>query len=136
MTTRGVLAKWIYFLLPYLMEFFPPTQMAACFIFFHVELLICHPLLSFLPSQYWPLFIFPGRKETSDWLESSLPAAPFIPSTIRISSWLVHTCWKHAWHNLNIDIKLWVWLGMLTYFLVFVCLWLFIFCVLPSPLPS
>lgn len=114
-----------------------PTQVAACFIFVHVELLMCHPLPPFLPSLYWPLFIFPARNGINDWLESPLSAATFIPYTTGISSWLVHTSWKLAWHSLSIESKLSMWLAMLTYFPVCaLCVYGFLFFVSFPSLPS
>lgn len=62
-------------------------------------------LPSFLPSQYQSPFICPRRDGTRDWLESCpvpLSCPPFMSYATGISSWLVYTFWKLAWHSLNI----------------------------------
>lgn len=120
MTTRGVFAKWIYFLLPYLMELCSQhSWLPVLFIFFALSVSIS----LYIPQERWNKWL--------TWLLSCPPLlSPFMPYTTGISSWLVYTVWKLAWHSLNIANKLSVCIDMLTYFLVGVCMFcvFFFFC--------
>lgn len=103
MTTRGILAKSLNFLLPYLMELFSYTGNCLFYSFF--SMIMCHASsivsdLSVSISHY-----IPWRDVTSDWLEPFLSACsypPFTPYATGISSWLVYTFWKFSWHSSNI----------------------------------